>query len=159
MPFTDSDIQKLSEQVKKSEGLRLSAYRCTSGALTIGWGHNCDASPVDGVKRVGDTITLEQAETLFERDLTNAVWQTRENLPWVLGLNPARQAVIYDMAFNMGLGDSKRGLLSFNKISLPLIKKGEYALAARNMLASRWAKRVKGRAVRLTRQLETGEWQ
>jgi GH24 family phage-related lysozyme (muramidase) len=46
-------------------GFRLAAYRCPSGALTVGYGHNCDASPVDGVARVGDRILREEAERLF----------------------------------------------------------------------------------------------
>lgn len=156
-PFTPSDTERLEAQVKASEGLRLEAYRCTSKALTIGYGHNCDASPVDGVAKVGDRITLEQAESLFSKDLASAVWRVREELPWVLDLDAARQAVLYDMAFNMGLGNEKRGLLSFRN-TLTLIKTGNYVLAARNMLKSKWAVDVKSRAFRLARQMETGEW-
>lgn len=158
MPFTDSDTQKLIAQVKASEGFRLDAYRCPAGALTVGYGHNCDASPVPGVSRVGDRITRERADALFERDLSAAVWRVREELPWVIGLSAPRQAVIYDMAFNMGIGSAKRGLLSFTR-TLPLIEQGQYARAAANMLQSEWARQVKGRAVRLARQMETGEWQ
>ena len=156
--FTESDTAKLSEQVKYSEGFRLDAYRCTSGALTIGYGHNCDASPVPGVSSVGDRITREQAESLFESDLAAAVWAVRDALSWVTDLEPARQAVLYDMAFNMGIGRTgKSGLLSFVN-TLALVKRGEYANAARNMLLSKWARQVGGRANRLASQMESGRW-
>ncbi|MCL1939946.1 MAG: glycoside hydrolase family protein [Desulfovibrionaceae bacterium] len=157
--FTDADTQRLERMVKEAEGFRLTAYRCTAGALTIGYGHNCDASPVDGVARVGDSITREEAERLFRTDLTNAVWQVRKALPWVTKLSPPRQAVLYDMAYNMGLGvHGVSGLLSFRN-TLIFIESGHYSTAAKGMLASRWAVQVKGRAKKLACQMDTGEWQ
>ena len=154
MPFTESDTAKLAAQVKAAEGFRLAAYRCPAGALTIGYGHNCGASPVAGVREPGDRITQIQAETLFEADLATAVWAVRQNHPWVTGLNAARQAVLYDMAFNMGI----KTLATFVN-TLRLIKDGDYAGAARNMLLSKWARQVGRRAIRLARQMESGEWQ
>jgi len=157
--FSQSDTERLEAQIKQSEGLKLEAYYCSAGALTVGYGHNCDASPVEGVVKAGDRITLEQAEALFSKDLASAVWRVREELPWVLDLEPARQAVLYDLCFNMGLGSvqSGRGLLSFQN-TLKLIKSGNYAEASRNMLVSKWAKQVGFRAVKLSRQMKTGEW-
>lgn len=160
MPLTLDDTACLSAQVKAGEGLRLEAYRCPAGALTVGYGHNCDASPVAGVSRTGDSITRERAENLFESDLSVAVWTTRKALPWIINLRPARQAVLYDMAFNMGLGSpgGSRGLLSFRN-TLKMTENGDYAGASRRMLQSKWARQVKSRAVKLARQMETGEWQ
>lgn len=153
-PFTESDTAKLSAQVKASEGYRLEAYRCTSGALTVGYGHNCDASPVHGVTKPGDRINKAAAERIFEQDLAAAVWAVRRALPWATDLDSPRQAVLYDMGFNMGLG----GLLSF-KNTLRFIQAGDYTKASRNMLQNKWARQVGNRAVRLSRQMDTGEWQ
>ncbi len=153
MSFTQSDTDKLAAQVKEAEGFRLAAYRCPAGALTIGYGHNCDASPVAGVHEPGDRITPLQADTLFEADLATAVWAVRQNHPWVTSLNAARQAVLYDMGFNMGI----RGLSTFVN-TLRMVKDGDYAGAARNMLLSKWARQVGKRAIRMARQMETGEW-
>ena len=157
-PFTASDLSRLGQQLKESEGFRLDAYRCPSGALTIGYGHNCDASPVAGVARVGDCITREEADRLFLSDLEAAMRGVRGALPWVTDLHPPRQAVLYDMAFNMGLGHpGVSGLLSFRN-TLGLIQEGRYAEAARSMMQSKWARQVKIRAVRLAAQMERGEW-
>ncbi len=158
--MTPEDIRNLKDQIRRSEGFRLRAYRCTSGALTVGFGHNCDASPVPGVNEVGDGISHELAESLLEADIAAAVWGVRDALPWVTALNAPRQAVLYDMAFNMGLGvtGGSRGLLSFRN-TLRLIEKGDYTEASRNMLQSKWARQTGGRAMRLSRQLDTGERQ
>ena len=153
-PFTESDTAKLSAQVKASEGYRLEAYRCTSGALTVGYGHNCDASAVPGVVKVGDSISEGTAGKLFQADLAGAVWDVRRILPWVIWLDAPRQAVLYDMAFNMGIG----GLSTFRN-TLALVKAGKYAEASRNMLQSKWARQVGERAVRLSRQMDMGVWQ
>lgn len=49
--------------IKKHEGLRLTAYRCAAGVLTIGYGHTGpDVTP-------GETITEEEAELILRRDL------------------------------------------------------------------------------------------
>ena len=153
MAFTDSDIARLTAQVKESEGCRLAAYRCTAGALTIGYGHNCDALPVKGVSEPGDRISQAGAEALLESDLSAAVWAVRRKFPWVTDLTPARQAVLYDMAFNMGIA----GLSTFVN-TLRMVKDGDYANAARNMLLSKWARQVGGRANRLAGQMENGGW-
>ena len=160
--FTESDTCMLERQIKAAEGVRLTAYRCPAGALTIGYGHTCDRSPVDGVARIGDRITREEAERLFAMDLADSVWQVRRALPWVTELSPPRQAVLYDMAYGMGLGapgvPGTSGLLAFRE-TLKFARSGNYPAASRSMLASRWARQARDRAGKLARQMDTGEWQ
>ena len=57
------------------------------------------------------------------------------------------------MGFNMGVP----GLFLWSN-TLGDIRRGDYARAARRMRASHWAKQVKGRALELADQMETGEW-
>lgn len=152
------EMDKLRELLHLHEGLRLQAYLCTAGKLTVGYGHNCEAVPVPGVTKVGDAITQKQAEDIFADDMGKCISGVQRALPWVLDLTSPRQAVLYDMAFNMGLGGIKSGLLSFRN-TLDFIKRGQYGDAARNMLLSKWAEQVKSRAKRLAKQMETGEWQ
>jgi lysozyme len=58
------------------------------------------------------------------------------------------------MAFNMGVS----GLLGF-KHALGAMKIGDYARAGTEMLDSRWAKQVRGRAAELARQMVLGCWE
>ncbi len=68
-------------------------------------------------------------------------------------LNGPRQAVLYNMAFNLGIN----GLLSF-KNTLNMIKNGEYESASEGMLNSKWAVQVGYRARELANQMKTGKW-
>lgn len=157
--FTDNDTRKLEMQVKASESYRLTAYHSKTGTLKVGYGHDCGPSSISGIFKVGDRITPEQAEGLFQKDLTSAVWSVRRSLPWVRTLSPARQAVLYELTFAMGLGESgTTGLLSLDD-ALREIETGNYASASQCLLASDWAKQTGSRASRLARQLKTGDWQ
>ena len=48
--------------IKRFEGCRLEAYKCSANVLTIGYGHT------GGVKET-DTITQEEADELLEKDV------------------------------------------------------------------------------------------
>ena len=68
-------------------------------------------------------------------------------------LDEARKAVIISMLFNLG----KPNFDKFQNFQAALLV-GDYRLAASEMLQSRWADQVKGRAVELSKMMETGEW-
>ena len=53
--------ERFLSQLKAHEGLRLFAYVCPAGRLTIGWGHNCEASPVDGGADMGKRAARSDA--------------------------------------------------------------------------------------------------
>ena len=133
------------------EGDRLTAYLDSLGILTAGIGHNCQSSPVEGVNAPGDKITLEQEQAMFDADVDDAVAQLDANLPWWSALDDARQNVMIDMTFNMGI----RTLMQFHN-TLAHIEAGEYDEAATSMAASKWASQVKGRAVFLENAMRTG---
>ncbi len=149
---------KLLDQLKRHEGTKRDAsglhiaYRCTAEKLTIGYGHNLDANPVPGV---GDDskLTEDQATRLLDADVSACERDVLKSLPWAVSLSYARYAVLVNMCFNLGIN----GLLGFNN-TLRMVKAGNYAGAARGMLASRWAGQVGNRAQELARQMETGAW-
>ncbi len=126
--------------IKKHEGLRLTPYRCSSQKLTIGWGRNLQ----------DNGITLEEAETMLQNDVGNAIKEA-ESLPFFSSLNEARQAVIVDMIFNLGL--PRFGM--FKKM-IAAIEKEHWHVAADEMLNSRWARQVGKRAQKLSEMMRTG---
>lgn len=145
-------------QLRRDEGARRDArgrhvaYRCPAGALTIGYGHNLDANPIDGVGE-GDVLTEDEARDLLERDARRLARELDARLPWWREVGEARSAVLLNMAYNMGTA----GLLGFHR-TLKAVREGRWTDAKSAMLASRWASQVKGRAVRLAAQMLTGEW-
>lgn len=153
------------------EGLRLDAYLCPAGYLTVGYGHNCESTPIPEVARVGDRVTKERAFALLREDAYETVRLLDRWLLWWRELSQPRAAVLFDMCFNMGIGfpphggKKGRGLRSFT-VSLPLIREGHYERAACEMMRSGWASQVGDgvggyldRAEILAKQMETGQWQ
>ena len=139
----NDSVDKLIKQLKKHEGLELTPYKCTSNKLTIGIGRN--------LEDVG--ISEIEAEYLLMNDL-DTYMTAAKTYDWYNGLNDARKAVIVSMLFNMGQTNFNKFLKMKQALSV-----GDYPEAAKQMLSSKWAKQVKGRAVELSKQMETGKWQ
>lgn len=147
----------LGEELRNDEGEKLTSYRDTLGYWTIGVGHLIDPAkganpaPFGTDLRNGGTITPAQSEALLLTDIKNKAMELDAKLPWWRGLSEARQRVLMNMAFNLGVA----GLLTF-KNTLALVHAGDYAGAAKGMLASKWAEQVKGRATRLADMMVRG---
>lgn len=135
--------------LKQDEGLRLTAYRDTVGVWTVGYGHaHVDPNTV---------WTQSKAEAQLIEDVAEHNTKLAAAIPWLETLDPVRRRVLQNMAFNLGIGSaaSGKGLLGFRN-TLEFVRTGQYDRAAAGMLASKWAKQVKGRAVRLANEMRTG---
>ena len=141
--------------IKKHEGLRLTEYDDTTGHNTIGYGWNLASKSLpEGIGHIVNgklTITQSEADKLLDKSMLLHWANLNLELPWVSTLNNWRQAVLLDMAFNMGVPT----LLTF-KNTLSLIKYGDYDGASRLMLQSTWAKQVKRRADILSETMRRG---
>lgn len=126
--------------IKKYEGFRSKPYKCTAGKLTIGYGRNLDD--------VG--ITPDEAEAMIRNDYRK-VLKELDQFEWYHRLNAVRKCVIENMVFNLGLPR----FLKFKK-TIAAIKAENYAVAADEMISSRWASQVKGRALQLAEMMKTG---
>lgn len=149
-------MSKCLEQLKRHEGFRANVYQCTAGHDTIGFGYNLSANPlalsnyeIVGFRKNG--IGKEQAEVILKIHVAQIETTLIKNFPWFESLNQARKAVLINMAFNMGLV----GLFAF-KNTLHMIGAGDFEGAATNMLKSKWATQVKGRAIELAGQMKNG---
>jgi lysozyme len=138
------DMTRLVTQLQVDEGVRLKPYRDSVGKLTIGVGRNLDD--------VG--VSLEEATLMLEHDVRRTEVGLDANLPWWREMNDARQNVIMNMGFNLGI----RKLLGFTN-TLRAMEQGDWEAAATGMLASKWAGQVGERAVRLSKIMRTGRFQ
>jgi len=95
--------EQCTNLVKHFEGLKLEAYRCPAGVLTIGWGHT--GPDVRG----GQSITRLQAEQLLSEDLEKTCQQVRGlvNVP----LSDDKLSALTSFTFNLGAGALKKSTL------------------------------------------------
>jgi len=138
----EGDRIVLRRQVIDAEGLRLTPYRDTMGKLTIGVGRNLDD--------VG--ISREEAMHMLSSDLERAENDVRRDIGSFDELSPARQRVLVEMAFNLGIA----GLKKFQRM-LAALDAHDYKTAAAQMRTSLWAQQVGARAERLAKAMETGK--
>ena len=139
------DLTRLYDDLRRDEGLRLLAYRCTAGVLTIGYGHTA------GVQD-GDTCTKAQAEAWLRDDVAAALSGLDRAVPWWRGLSDARQRALANMAFQLGLAR----LLGFRRM-LAALQRGDFATAAAEALDSKWAREdTPERARRVARLIREG---
>jgi lysozyme len=130
--------ESLKVLLEKHEANRLKPYHDSVGKLTIGIGRNLDD--------VG--ISLEESYYLLDNDIKKVVQGLDRVLPWWKTISEARQLVLADMAFNLGIG----GLLKFPKF-LAHCQSAEFDQAADEMLDSRWATQVGSRAIELAKMM------
>ena len=95
----ESDMN-LQEMLIIDEGLRLKAYECTAGKVTIGVGRNLDDK---GISREEAMLMLNSDIEEFRQALANdadigEIFQAQDDV---------RKQALINMAFNMGLGSLK----------------------------------------------------
>jgi lysozyme len=108
--------------IRKSEGLRLKAYKDSGGTLTVGYGHT--GPDVSANKK----ITMDEAEALLQTDVTHAA----DSVLQLTGGNVSQGQLdaLTDFVFNLGSDKLRTSTL------LRKHRAGNYAGAAAEF--SRW---------------------
>jgi lysozyme len=125
-----------------NEGYRRDVYYDTEGIPTIGIGFNLQ-----------EGFTLEESTLILKHRMQKFIHELCQKVPVYMDVCQVRKIVLLDMVYNLGINR----LLKFRKM-LAALDRGDYQLAAEEMLDSRYAAQVKGRARRNARMMETGEW-
>lgn len=113
------------------------------GVLTAGHGRN--------LENVG--IRHEESVHLAQNDIRIAkqsAYRLVKDFPLI---DEVRREVIIEMIYNMG----PLRFMSFKKM-LAAVSKRDFEEAAREMVTSRWATQVKGRAIALAEAMRTGKF-
>jgi lysozyme len=119
-----SAIEKAKTLIRGFEDLRLKAYICPGGQLTIGYGH----TGPDVYE--GQIITIERAEELLESDMIRFVDGVDQLIR--VPLTDGQAAACASLMFNIGVGSFERSTL------LRLLNGLDYEGAAKQFL--RWNK-------------------
>jgi len=132
----------LIKQLIKHEGMRLKPYVDTVGKTTIGVGRNID----------DNGISEAEAMMMLEHDIADCESEAMRTWTWFPLLGEVRQNVLLNMVFNMGMPR----VLGFRNM-LHAIELQDYTKASADMLDSKWARQVGGRARELAAQMKSGE--
>lgn len=135
-------LKKLISKIEGEEGYSERMYKCPADYWTIGAGINLETT----------AIPKEVADKWLEIIVQGRI-STLKSFAWYHSLNEARQIVIADMAYQMGVS----GLLRFQKM-IQAILEADYDTAAREMLDSKWAREDSpARADRNAKIMRTGK--
>lgn len=141
------DRAQLETHIKRAEAPNgeavLFPYEDSVGLISIGWGRNLD----------GKGLSLKECQLLLSNDLHDAM-QDAASLPYWEQLCGARQMVVVDMIFNLGL----TRFLKFPKLNAALAA-GDILQVAHEMKDSKWYTQVGSRARKLRRIMLTGVWE
>lgn len=138
-------MSKLIEQLKRHEGVRTHAYKCSADYITVGVGRNIDE---DG----GLGLSDDEIDYLLVNDIKRCK-QELVALSWFVDLDEVRQDALINLCFNLGL----TRLLGFRN-AMAAMAEGDYEKAADEFLDSRWATQVGQRAVEVTNMIRSGSY-
>ncbi|VVE90388.1 glycoside hydrolase family protein [Pandoraea bronchicola] len=134
------DSNLLKAELTRDEGRRLRIYVDTVGKVSGGVGRNL----------TDKGFRDDEIDLMYRNDVAETEAWLDRNLPWWTSLDPVRQRVMMNMAFNM-----QGKLLGFRNF-LSAAQRGDWATAATEMLDSLWARQVGDRAKRLASMMEFG---
>lgn len=137
---------RLKAMLKEHEGVRSFAYQCTAGYWTIGVGRNVDENG-------GMGLSDDEIDYLLENDIARCEKELTERYQWFTKLSGARRDAIISIFFNLGATRFRE----FKK-ALAAMALQDYQRAATEFLDSRWAKQVKGRAIKLSDMITTNTY-
>lgn len=142
---------RLIAQVKRHEGAKrapngdLIPYQDSVGIWTGGYGFNFQSHGIEPF-----AMTETTAVNLLTVDLNDAVKIAKDLFDSFDNLNDARQEVLVNMAYNLGMRLEKFTMLR------NAVQAAEWGAARDSMLRSKWAQQVGKRAVELAEQMYTG---
>jgi lysozyme len=139
MELSENDKLLVSE-LRRDEGVVPYAYQDSLGYWTIGVGRL--------IHKGRGKLSDDEIDYLLMNDIDKVVAGLDTKAPWWRTLSPVRQRVMVNMSFNMGIG-----WIDKFKNTVAAIREGRYDDASKGMLASLWAKQVKGRADRLAKMM------
>jgi len=144
-------MSRLTEMLRRHEGVESHAYLCSQNFTTIGVGRNIDAG--DNGRSRGLGLSDDEVDYLLRNDIDRVTEELDDEYSWFAGLNNARSDAMIDISFNLG----QTRLRGFRK-ALEAMESGDWEEAGKQFLDSRWADQVGNRATELTEIIRTGEY-
>ena len=147
----DPNDAQLAIELERDEAYIRHVYKDSRGYWTIGIGRLVD-------ERLGGGITREEALYLKRNDIVRFKGELDKAAPWWRNLDPVRQRAVLNMTFNLGSGWITPGHKKAWPNTVALLRAGNYKAAAKAIRDnSVWVGQVGDRALRIAKQIETGQ--
>lgn len=130
------------ELIAYHEGMELRPYLDSVGKMSIGVGRNLDDKG----------ISTDEALYLFDNDMAEAQ-SICDQYEWFKSLSEARKAVMLSLAFNLGASR----LAGFKRF-LAAMSRGDWDLAAAELVDSKWHEQVGRRGRDLVELVKSETW-
>ncbi|KVT81414.1 lysozyme [Burkholderia ubonensis] len=134
------DAAILKAELTRDEDRRKRIYTDTVGKVSGGIGRNL----------TDKGFRDNEIDLMYQNDIAETEAWLDRSLPWWQSLDPVRQRVMMNMAFNM-----QAKLLGFRNF-LAAAQRRDWNTAAAEMLDSLWARQVGARATRLAAMMRSG---
>mgnify|MGYP000938050228 FL=1 len=139
-------MDKIVEVLRRHEGVRSYAYKCSAGYITIGVGRNIDE---DG----GLGLSDDEVDYLLSNDIDRCIKELGASFDWFKQLDEVRRDAMINLVFNLGMPRLKQF-----KNTLAAMENCDWNTAADELLDSRWATQVGARATEVSTMIRTGEY-
>jgi GH24 family phage-related lysozyme (muramidase) len=137
------NIPRLKDMLRRHEGVRRKAYRCTKGHWTIGVRWNLDAhkphSDIDSYLHIHGEITNEMIERLLDVSVNATLRNCHDTWPRFDTFSENRQIALADFMFNLGVTKEKEF-----KNTNRAINEGRWEDAARGIQNSLYYRQLGG---------------
>jgi lysozyme len=138
----------IKKMLMVDEGVKTTVYKDTKNILTVGVGHNLQASParhiIQRTLKLGDKISMAEVDALFSYDLEMTKNALKTNIKGFAALPQRYQYVLINMTFNLGI----TGVLQFKNM-LKAMKAGNDKGTIAAIKDSKYYTQVPNRAKRM----------
>ena len=142
------NIDKLREEIAADEGRRNAVYLCSMEKKTVGIGHLLTADDPEWTMEVGDTISDERIDELFDSDIAVTIDDCRIIFDDFDAFPEPAQLCLANMCYQLG-----RPTFSKFKRSIAYANDHNWGDLAEEILDSRWARQTPNRAKRISDRL------
>ena len=141
-------IDKLRKDLEQDEGIKHEIYLCSLGKPTFGIGHLVLSSDPESQMEIGDKVSKERVESVFEDDIKITIEDCKKIFKDWQTLPEVARLVTANMCFQLG-----RPRLSKFKKTVSACNDHRWTDMANEMMDSRWYSQTKNRADRLIKRI------
>ncbi|NIU83357.1 MAG: hypothetical protein GWN64_07720 [Candidatus Thorarchaeota archaeon] len=145
----DGIDDRYQKHLEESEGFRDKMYKCPAGYWTIGHGINLQRQK----------MPLAVSRLWYSLIIKSVIKELKKKYPFVDKLDSVRFWVVVDMAFNLGVYNTKTLKRTLDAVKSEVSdRRPNYRRIVKAMKSGEWYHQVGNRSKKLVKRMETGKW-